>query len=257
MRTINIKNPARLGDCIFTINILNKIVKINDVIFNYYIIQDFVNEIKEHVEDSKRINVIGCKNDIETNAIDGYQMWFGWIMYNSNPVQHLFTQYYEQGIYNPFFIKFYTKFCEDLNLKNPIKTVDDTLYDNKKLFEKNELCYEHDYLLINSKPFSGQYSNFDFTEFENLAKTLLDNGNKIITVNDVGFGIPNIVDLKFNLTQLGAISLYSKNIIGISTAPMIPCTNIHNKNSNISILICYNLNIPHVKTFDNIKKILI
>ena len=74
MKVIEVKNGARLGDCIFSVNILNKIVKINDIIIyfgNLPPLLKFYNNNKYKVsyyQDNEKIECV--KENFENECTD-------------------------------------------------------------------------------------------------------------------------------------------------------------------------------------------
>lgn len=113
-------------------------------------------------------------------------------------------------------------------VKNPIRKVEDLLFDYSALDSFIPMAPECDIVVINSPGLSGQFTNFNPDDFRNLVCKLVSKGHQAISTVDTGL-CPTF-DNK-NVTWIGATAAKAKAVIGTSTGPSWPCPNVHNKDA--------------------------
>lgn len=87
-----------------------------------------------------------------------------------------------------------------------------------------------DVLLINSIPQSGQFRAFNPYDFTQLAKTLTEQGKKVISTFPTGFcDCTHDGARGLSVTAIGRLSTAAKAIVGCVTGPAWPCMNVWNK----------------------------
>lgn len=130
------------------------------------------------------------------------------------------------------FAKFHLCWFEELSsrmcVKNPIRQVEDLLFDYPTLDSFMPMVPECDIVVINSPGLSGQFTNFNPDDFRNLISKLVAKGYRVISTVDTG--LCPAFDNK-NVTWIGATAARAKAVIGTSTGPSWPCLNIHNKDA--------------------------
>jgi hypothetical protein len=88
--------------------------------------------------------------------------------------------------------------------------------------------HDLDILVLNTPPGSNQFE-FDQGKFDALA-TRLSERYKVVVINPVNDLVSTRAD-GLTLRDIGAISTHAKYIIGMNSGPLIPCFNMHAKNS--------------------------
>lgn len=224
MNSFNFYNSKHLGDSVFLTHYLIKVCQnYSHLNFNLYLPMGHHSEIQSQInclkDSSNRIKILPLKNLKNLNhAING---WYGWApLGNYGKVGKIFYL-------NERFDKFYEILSDKLSIKNPIPGKKCILMDNPAIQENVDL--ECDVLLINSKPFSGQYwySKADFVE---KAYEWKEQYSLVSTfpLKNLSNEIPCTLDYNLNLLQIGNISTKAKHIVSVATAPIIHCFNIWN-----------------------------
>lgn len=130
------------------------------------------------------------------------------------------------------FAEFHLCWFEELSsrmcVKNPIRKVEDLLFDYPTLDSFMPMAPECDIVVINSPGLSGQFTNFNPDDFRSLISKLVANGHRVISTVDTGL-CPAFHNK--NVTWIGATAARAKAVIGTSTGPSWPCLNIHNKDA--------------------------
>jgi hypothetical protein len=125
-----------------------------------------------------------------------------------------------------FHFAWFDRLSEKLRVDNPIKTVDDFLFDYPAL---NKQVYPHfDYLIINAPPNSGQLPDFNYEFFKAKAQELLDQGFTVATTHPTDIRY-STMDLGMSVSDIGNLSKYVSHIISVDTGPLWPTFNVHNK----------------------------
>lgn len=205
MRTINIHNEYHLGDNIFTIHFLNKYVDTN-ISFNYYVNEPYINELLKHIK-NKNINLL----PLHPRPNDSYNMWIGDEDYYYNIIEKLDFKY------DLFYVNFFKKTSEKLDLESKINSIEDMLFDNSNYQIDHPNGYN--YLIINSVPFSKQF-NYVEGDFIKLCDYFNDKGITFITTKKVK-EYECTLDFDMSIVDIGNLSNKCENIIGVNTAPLI------------------------------------
>jgi hypothetical protein len=199
MREINFISETHLGDCIFTTDFLNKMIKLDDNIkVNFYIFEKHKHQVTELIEDHDSIHALNY-SDAPATANRAWMAQYGQI----TQIPFDFTK---------LKMDFYNILCNELKLPNPYKDKIDLLFDHKDLIGKN---YTADILLINSDPLSNQLNGGNLN-----CDTFLEKfkDKKIITTKKVN-GIPCTLDYNYSIFDIANISLGVNKIIGVHTGP--------------------------------------
>lgn len=213
MRKINFYNEFHLGDSVFHIHyLLNSLSMNNNVIFEYFIHDQYINEIKSHCIGEDRIKI----SPISQTPPNSHNAWIGtngFYFNNKNNYK-----------YNEFYVEWFNHLSKSIDLINPIVNKKSMLINNERILN-NKIDHRYDLLFINSQPHSGQL----FYNESDLNKIILDLSNKfnIITTKKIK-NIDCTLDFNYNLIEIGNISNNVKNIVAINTSPIINCFNIWN-----------------------------
>ena len=211
-RIIEVDNHHHLGDNIINFIFFYKIknyIEANNIIIHYYCYEQYHKNLNEFIC-SDNIKIFPCVPGV----IHGYILWQA----HNTPYEH----FIEDKL-----CKMFNIFLDTHNI--PI-SVDLFEYEDPDLFKRLEQLYDKykkiDILIINSKPLSGQYSDYDNCKNEwNQFILKLSEKYRVATTEKVN---DNIICLDtFSVKNIAAIALNVKKIIAINTGPSIP---LYNKN---------------------------
>lgn len=218
MREISFCNGYHLGDNVNHIHYLRKLCEnYGDIRFFYYIKSSYFDELNVFIEDLKEQIIL---KKLEDRPLDSINAWVGSIPINGGKSGGVF-------LLNDRYKLFYDTISANIGLENPIKTSYDMILDAPCINLANTIG-NYDILLINSVPLSGQYSLND-TDFKNKVDEWKEKYT-IITTRKID-SFPCTLDYKYNLVQIANMSIRVKYIVGIATAPIIPCFNVWNIDS--------------------------
>ena len=236
-------NDWHLGDCVFTIIILNqtkRYLEDNNVHIYFYCNKSYINQLNEFIQ-TKHIQLHNYQIPI------GIPNWIG--------EKHKQINYYNKGNqkYNDFYVLYANQLYNEMNIPCVINTFE--YEDNDLLIRYDNLNDKYknlDYLIINSQPLSGQY-NYNKNEWDDLIITNLSK-YKIVTTLKVD-NIICTLDDNLSIKDIAAISTHAKKIIAINTGPLVGC---FNKYTLTNVEKVYVLDINNEYSYDkfiNIKKI--
>lgn len=200
MRVINFKSETHLGDCIMHTDFLNKMVKINDVEINFFIVEKFKDQVEEFIEDKNHIKPYNLADAPK----DAQRAWL-------NQYGHIHSIPFDCGKLK---LDFFQQLCTNLNLKCPYVNIIDLLPDSPLIIE-NPNDENWDILLINSDGFSNQTRGISL-KWEVLIEKFKH--KKIITTKKIK-NIPCTLDFNYSVLDIAKLSLKCKIIIGVHTAP--------------------------------------
>lgn len=235
IRTVKTYNLYNLGDNLVFLNYIYRLALENKGIsFIHYLNSKYVNELKE-LFSLKNIQLVGI-NTPNKNGFFELPPYSNIELYNSYTEKILQTNIPEYkncinswiGDENFFFthnlkndwvlfhIDYFKKISRKMYLTNPIKSKEDLLFNIKHLNDNNKYSnLDLDFLIINSRPLSGQILNYDKHFFENINTRLVKKGYKTILINSDDNSIN-----KYSLLDIALISKKAKYIIGIPNGPM-------------------------------------
>lgn len=230
---INFHNTAHLGDCLFQIHYINKLLeKHPEITVSLYCNQDYHYQLNEFILFKENVKLFNL-NNIPNDSVDT------WITREVPGKRQMLEKLNNNGLYDVFYVSFFQGLSEVLGLSSPINNPVDMLIHNQDLLIDNELSGELDYLFINSVPMSGQFRDYDNGRL-NVVISELKNIGKIVTTAPNSCGAPCTLDYKLTLMGIGNISLKAKNIIAINTSPTIACFNVFNINNFERFLVLEN-----------------
>jgi hypothetical protein len=215
MKIIELYNGAHLGDCVYSIIILNKtaiFLEKDDIHINLYCNQQYLRQLQEFIK-SKRIILHPLEHK-------GLEIWIGNREFTNN--------FFDVGgkiPYDEFYVRFANELYNKLNIPLIIDKIeyedDDLLVRYNRLPEKYKNV---DYLIINSQPMSGQVLYIPFNWSQMVRK--LSQNNKVVTTLKIN-GINCTLDEGLSIKDIAAISTNAKNIIAINTGPFAGCLNVY------------------------------
>jgi hypothetical protein len=213
-REIYFYNEYYTGDCLFQIHFLRKLIQSNPNLRCIF----YIDPQKVSIEDlnkfigapfkHKIILDTGVKNPKAINC------WINYNNYSKNDPACWNN--------NVFYVKFFQMLSKELGLESPIQNSDDILIDHEEILRNNKLSKPYDYLIINEIP---QSSQLDYNEeaFKKYVMHLREKGYSCITTQKISNKIPCTLEHNLSLLDIGNISLFATNIIGIHTAALY-CT---------------------------------
>ena len=130
-----------------------------------------------------------------------------------------------------FHLDWFDHLSDLLEIASPIASRDDLLFDYPALNVPIPITF--DYLIINSPPLSNQLPSYDPEFFNKRVRKLLNEGKSVITTHPTGMGMSTL-EMKLDVSGIGALSKYCKHIEGVATGPMWTTFNIFNKDKVLS-----------------------
>lgn len=245
MDKIHIHNEYNLGDHIYQLRWCTKAVDSTNIEINYYCPSKFHNDINNLLSDKYKSNI--HIRELNDKPEKSFNTWINYNKIYSNFV-NLSRMSSSNMYYDKMYLSVFGNISKHLNIENPIKTIDDLLFDDERLLKENELSDKVDLLLINSKPMSGQYT-YDENNFNRFISKYKDQ-YKIVTTNHSSFSdIPCTLDYNLSLIDIGNLSNNAKIIVSVHTSPIIYCFNKFNINKDIKWYVLHNFAISY--SFNN------
>lgn len=149
-----------------------------------------------------------------------------------------------------FYVAWFAKLAAEMGLESPIKTPSDLLFDYPKLLqpawlhEEGTWEPEFDYLVINSRPCSGQFMAYDHVNyFDPLIQKLRSAGKSVVVTQDSTVAMASGArctasgENPLTITQIGNLSLRCKNIVAVATGPLWPALNVWSNPEKLIIAI--------------------
>jgi len=235
---IEFYNEAHLGDNVYHLNFLRKLVHLTDDNFVYYVKSDYLDELNKHIlgyEDSISLRSLNERRSTAINA------WIGEIYYQ-HPNKFMYDKFYIDW-FNYLTNKIYNK---DMNID---------MYSDYLLLSAKVPGY--DILVVNSIPYSGQFEKQ--TELLDDVIKKLSKRYHIITTKKVD-DIECTLDKELSLLDIGVLSVNSNNIIAIDTGPHSVCINKWTMQNVNSWIVAHNTNsfsfnnIRHARNLNELKE---
>lgn len=217
-------NEFHIGDQILHLHFLRKLaLRYPQHRFEHFMHVCYLDQLRDVVKDIPTIRIGAIESggirflnahpearNVWKNA-DGY--------WESHPLKNDFSRFY---------LRWFDKLAKEMGLESPLKTERDLLFDYPALLEPAWPGETFDYLVINSRPCSGQFLAYDRVEyFDPLLNNLVEAGKRVVATqqSDVA-GVRYTPDSRFcqplTITQIGNLALRCKNIVGVATGPMWP-----------------------------------
>jgi len=206
-------NAYHLGDNIIHLNFLRRL----GLPATHYCPMSHHWQLQPLVEDTD-IQLL----DIGAKPIDAVNCWIGKSgEFQARPPTLTWTQWYDYWFF---------KLSNELEVDNPLQTPDDYLLDYPGL--KRDYP-QHDYLIINSPPASGQLPSYNPQWFVDQVKQLHENGHSVVTTHPTKLCVCT-QDYNMTVCDIGALSSKVKHIIAVDTGPLWPTYNVRNKDLVLS-----------------------
>lgn len=216
MREIFCHNQAHLGDCIQSLHFFIKASKINEVKFKFNCDRNYFGQFKNLIK-GYNIELIDEKSrdSIET-WVDGHKKYHEYQKQSDLPNG--------KKDQSKTFLLHWIDISKIMNIECPFKEKNDLIYDEDVLGENCIHNEKYDYLIINSKPLSGQFSRYCESEFKKLVENILKENKTVITTQKIE-NIPCTNDCGLDVVEIGKLSKNVKNIMAVNTGPLHLCLN--------------------------------
>jgi hypothetical protein len=207
---LNFKQGDHLGDNLFTLIYLNKLVeKFNHIYINFYINSSNISQINK-LKTNNNIQIF----DINESSEDIPYLGLGFDLKLFEDANYVDKDLLYFRLLN------YEKFSKFLNVPKLFYNIDDVLYSNKNIKFDESANYTH--ILINSRSMSYTFSNsynLINEQFIKIADFLYNKGIKFITTEKIK-DYPCTRELYPNLIDIYKITPNLKVIVAIDTAPL-------------------------------------
>lgn len=216
MKIIEFYNPYHLGDAVFQIHYLNKLIdKFSDIKAIFYTSDSHHNELLKLIneQNKKKIELV----DIKYQSNNAICSWIG----TDNFYFDKYRNVMEYVPYEKMYVEWFNLLSKKNGLETPIKTEQDMLIDSSSILLENQLSRNCEILFINSIPKSNQY-DYNKSEWDKFIISCSEK-YKCVTTLHVNGSIPCTIDYNLSLSDIGNISINCKYIIAIHTGPII-CT---------------------------------
>lgn len=171
-------------------------------------------QLAEMVEDLPNIRLVSL-DDKHPDSVD---LWKG--------ANNYFYSHPKWREYVPFMLDFYALCCVRIGLPCPITKREDMLFDYPALKKRLTNPKDCEWLVINSRPLSGQFLRYSESEADNLINALAEKYSVITTAPS---SAASVVCLAYcGIHQIGRLSQGAENILMVSTGPSWPTFNIWN-----------------------------
>jgi len=130
-----------------------------------------------------------------------------------------------------FHLEFFRKLAGEMGLVSPFTKPADLLHDYPALLKKEPICTPFDFLVVNSKPCSGQLTGYDSAQMDWLIGELAQKYTVVCTQKTRISGVTCTADHGFSVTAIGSASLFCKHIVMVATGCAWPTFNVHNLQS--------------------------
>lgn len=191
-----------------------------NVSIEFHVNPNYIPELRKHIVDIDRIKIVPLAH-VDGTAINSHINAFG-------NYGEIFAA--AGGDYAECYVQFLKELCQRHNLPNPIRTKLDMLWDSPLSADvrlPHQFVGDIDYFVVNAPCYSGQF-NYNRADFDYLFKKL-EKSARIVCTHPAGvYNVPATLAHGLSLVEIARIASQSKRIVGIHTAPMIPCLNVWN-----------------------------
>jgi hypothetical protein len=215
---IHTHNALRLGDNLVQLNFLRRACLADPAleVTHYHNPQlcrfEEIDALRSDISTRLHIKPI---DEAPAGSIDSWRNAGGW--WERHPDRLNFAK---------FHLAWFDELAGRMGISNPMRTVDDLLFDYPTLDSFIPMAPECDVLVINSPGMSGQFLNYNPEDFCDLIARLVLKGHRVHSTAPTGL-CPHFENR--NVTFIGAASVKAKVIVGTSTGPSWPCLNVHNR----------------------------
>lgn len=230
VRTITTYCEFHLGDNFAHLHLVRRLAKLSpDVHFVHHAHLCYHEELRQMVKDLPNVELRHLEQGIPGGAVNVWKNAGGF-----------WERHPDRNDYTGFYLQWYQHLAGVFGLPLPLMAREEMRFDYPALEEENPMaraddgicawCLKNgrwmDFLIVNSKPASGQLPEFDNDfYFEPLLWELSSKGYGIVVTHPTKTPIPNVYctrDYGLNCTQIGTISMACKHHIMVSTGPSWP-----------------------------------
>ena len=223
-------NIYGLGDSVFNMiffNLIEERIIADNILFCYFAKKEYIPQLMQFIRP-------GLVNHVKLFSLDqtpehSIHMWienpyFGYT-FGNNVI-------FNKVSYNEFYLQFFRHVLQKLTINANIQSI---LYsDNDLLVRANAIPSEYksvDILILNSRPFSGQYNNYNKDIWDKYIQHLNSNSKlKIVTTTKVE-GVLCTFDQNMTIKDIAALSTQAKVIIAINSGVVPGLLNVHTMES--------------------------
>lgn len=233
MKTITTHCALRLGDNLAHLHFLRKLAEANPGhLFEHHAQVDYLRELAPMAVD----------RPIKLFALPQFSDGRRW---SARPAGHSIDAWKNAGgrferadppsrnDYARFMLDWFDELAGLMGLRSPLTTTTDLLFDYPALHHESITSQALDFLIVNSRPMSGQARQYSPAEMDRLIVSLRSRGYNVLATNrsETGIPYPSTQEWGFNVTQIGQLSQVARRIIMVSTGPSWPTFNVWNRNS--------------------------
>lgn len=125
-------------------------------------------------------------------------------------------------------IDFFAGFSKKNGMESGLRSNSDLQFEIPEMI-KTQFIQNFDFLIINSRPVSGQFPDYD--SIDDLIGELHQKGHSIITTAPSRHPVICTENHRLSLSAIGCLSRNCKNILGVATGPIWPTFNVWNADS--------------------------
>jgi len=230
-------NAFHLGDNLAHLHFLRKLALANPQHqFIHFVHECHIAQLLPVVEDIPTIELLNIESKQGRKAADGQFVDANNTCRARNVWKNaggFWENHTFRNDYTNFYIRWFQKLAAEMGLLSPIMHPANMLFDYPKLLEPAWPTAGFDYMVINSRPCSGQFLAYNHVNyFDPLIVKLRALGNSVVVTQDSrasfasGAVCTASVTNPLTLTQIGNLSMRCKNIIAVATGPLWPCVNV-------------------------------
>lgn len=223
-KIIELRNTKHMGDCIYSVIILNKLAHILDadnVVIHLYINDEYIKKVQDFIQ-TKRITLWSGEST-------GLDLWIGNTEFSNNWFNLATQMFSHQVTLDQYYVNFANEIYQKLNFSLVIDKIE---YEDPDLLERYQRLPDKykdvDYFFINSHPLSRQYC-YNLRRWNNKIREL-STKYKVVTTLPVR-GITCVDDDHLTIKDMASLSTHAKNIVAISTGPLVGCINTYTINN--------------------------
>ena len=225
-------NIYGLGDSVFNMiffNLIEEHIIAENILFCYFTKNEYIQQLTQFIKP-------GLVNHVKLFSLDqppehSIHAWINNPYFGYTFDCSLINSQYRVD-YNDFYLQFFRHVLQKLTINANIQSI---LYsDNDLLVRANAIPSEYksvDILILNSKPCSGQYNNYNKDIWDKYIQHLNSNSKlKIVTTTKVE-GVLCTFDQNMTIKDIAALSTGAKVIIAINSGVVPGLLNVHTMES--------------------------
>ena len=219
-----------LGDNLASLNFLRKLSLAHPSDnFAYACQPQYLYQLREVVEDIPAIELIPLEECFSRSPL--------WLDTWKNS-QHFYDRHPQKACYAKCYLDFFNVLARSMGYESPLKTPDDLWFDYPAIQQSE--CADAfirtwglqdglDILVCNAPPKSAQLASWHGVNMFDALIAKLRTQHRVAKTNFSLADVPCTAILNMTLTDIGALSLKAKVIIGVANGPMWPTFNVWNR----------------------------